>query len=48
MRESQPELRQWRCTNCGKLLAKIRILDGKIEIKCRCGTVNTTEKKPRK
>lgn len=37
-----------RCINCGRLLAKIKLVESfaKIEIKCprgRCGTVNTFE-----
>lgn len=34
----------FRCKNCGRLLAKEHIITGKFEIKCnRCGTFNTFE-----
>lgn len=36
-----------KCNNCGKLIGKIEY--GKVEIKCKCGTVNqinVTQVKP--
>ncbi len=32
-----------RCTSCKKILGKGVINDGKIEIKCKCGTLNTIQ-----
>ena len=47
------ELGDFRCNCCGKLLAKINIKHGKIEIKCtgifrgeKCNTINTYAKEP--
>ena len=31
------------CVNCGKKLAEANISEGKLAIKCKCGTVNTIE-----
>ena len=36
--------REWRCFRCGALLAKDKILLGRIEIKCRkCNALNVLE-----
>jgi len=37
------KLTEKRCSNCNLLLAKASIKIGKVEIKCRCGTMNTFE-----
>lgn len=29
------------CNNCGKKLAEIKLKDGTVSIKCKCGTINT-------
>lgn len=39
------ELQQWRCVKCQKLLAKLLLTEGKIEIKCACGTLNEVSAK---
>ena len=36
-----------KCSSCGKLLAKGHINDGELEIKCKCGTVNTIAREPK-
>lgn len=28
------------CSNCGKKLAEIKIKDGTVSVKCKCGTIN--------
>lgn len=33
------------CVGCGKKLAEAKIQEGKLEIKCKCGVVNTIESK---
>lgn len=34
-------MREWRCSNCGKLLARYEHTAGEIEIKCpRCREIN--------
>lgn len=33
------------CVECGRKLAKAKIQVGKLEIKCKCGVVNTIESK---
>jgi len=45
--EKATELRKWLCISCGKLLAKLNLIDGKIQIRCRCGTMNEISAKPR-
>jgi phage FluMu protein Com len=47
------ELWNFRCSCCGKLLAKINIVNGTIQIKCtgvfrgeKCNTLNTFFKEP--
>lgn len=30
-----------RCTNCNALLGKINLQQGIVELKCKCGTINT-------
>lgn len=36
---------EFRCSNikCKKLLAEMDVTDGKVEIKCKCGMVNTLQ-----
>lgn len=34
------------CNNCGKKLAELKIKEGVVEIKCKCGTINVQETKP--
>lgn len=36
------------CNNCGKKLAEIKIKDGVVSIKCKCGTLNVQETKTTK
>ncbi|MFA6252224.1 MAG: Com family DNA-binding transcriptional regulator [Candidatus Paceibacterota bacterium] len=37
-------LKEYRCSNCNKLLFKGNIAEGKIEIKCRgCKDINTIQ-----
>lgn len=31
------------CNNCGKKLAEIKVKDGIVSIKCKCGYLNTIE-----
>jgi len=38
-------LNSMTCNNCGKKLAEIRIKEGIVSIKCKCGTVNVQETK---
>jgi phage FluMu protein Com len=33
------------CNSCGKKLAEIKIKEGVVSIKCKCGTVNVQETK---
>lgn len=28
------------CVNCGKKLAEVKIKDGTVSVKCKCGTIN--------
>lgn len=35
-----------KCTNCGKKLGEAKIQDGELQIKCKCGTVNTVKVEP--
>ena len=41
-----PALNSMTCNNCGKKLAEIKVKDGVVSIKCKCGTVNVQETKP--
>jgi phage FluMu protein Com len=34
-------LETWRCAGCGRIVAKFADLKGRIEVKCRCGSMNT-------
>lgn len=34
------------CNNCGKKLAEIKVKDGIVSIKCKCGYLNIIEIKP--
>jgi len=34
------------CSNCGKKLGEVSMKDGKVAIKCKCGTLNVKESKP--
>lgn len=36
-----PVLNELKCSNCGKLLAKVVMQVGTVEVKCKCGTMNT-------
>lgn len=37
-----------RCTGCKKVLCNLEYLnDGKLEIKCKCGVINTIEALPK-
>lgn len=36
-----------KCSSCGKLIARGFINDGTVEIKCKCGVVNTVSKEPK-
>lgn len=38
--EAKP-LNEFRCTNCNKLVAKVELKIGTVQVKCVCGTVNT-------
>lgn len=38
---NQHPLNTMTCSNCGKKLAEVKMKDGVISIKCKCGTVNT-------
>jgi len=38
---SHVKLNELRCTNCGALIAKVSLQQGVIEVKCKCGTMNT-------
>jgi len=40
-----PALNSMTCNNCGKKLAEIKLKDGVVSIKCKCGTVNVQETK---
>lgn len=47
MPKREMALQEMRCTACGKLLAKIELIEGTVERKCTCGTMNTvTTRKP--
>lgn len=38
---TEERLREWRCYQCGRLLAKFKLTANSIvEIKCRCGAYN--------
>lgn len=37
------DLQDIRCSKCQKLLAEAKIEEGKLAIKCKCGTMNTIE-----
>lgn len=41
--EFSPPLNTMTCNNCGKKLAEIKIRDGVVSIKCKCGTVNVQQ-----
>ena len=34
-----------RCKNCGKKLGEVKMKEGVVAIKCKCGTVNVLETK---
>lgn len=36
-----------RCSNCRKIIGEGTLKDGKISIKCKCGTLNTIEAVPK-
>jgi phage FluMu protein Com len=38
-------LKDVKCSKCFNLLMKAIIVEGRIEIKCKCGTLNTIESK---
>lgn len=38
----------FKCIKCKKKLAEGDIADGKVSIKCKCGTLNTIEVRPKK
>ncbi len=44
--DNVPALNSMTCNNCGKKLAEIKVKEGTISIKCKCGVVNTFETKP--
>lgn len=35
-----PDLNTMICSNCGKKLAEIKIKEGTVSVKCKCGTLN--------
>lgn len=39
-----------RCSNpkCKKVIGSVELTDGKVSIKCKCGTTTTIEAKPHK
>ncbi len=39
-----PQLKDMKCIGCGKKLAEYRLEEGIIEVKCKCGTINTIRK----
>ena len=39
------KLNDVKCYKCFTLLCKAIIVEGRIEIKCKCGTINTIESK---
>ena len=40
-RGEQTKLAEWRCHQCGRILAKVQLASGTIiEIKCRCNALN--------
>lgn len=43
MSDVKHRLSEQRCSNCNALLAKASLQNGKVVIKCKCGTVNTFE-----
>lgn len=40
-----PVLVSMKCNNCGKKLAEVKLTEGVVSIKCKCGTVNVQETK---
>ena len=44
--DSTPALNPMTCNNCGKKLAEIKVKDGIVSIKCKCGYLNIFETKP--
>jgi phage FluMu protein Com len=43
--EKKVKLNDVKCSKCFNLLMKAIIVEGRIEIKCKCGTLNTIESK---
>ena len=41
-------LNNMSCSNCGRKLAEVKITEGVVSIKCKCGTVNVQESKTTK
>ncbi len=44
--EITPALNPMTCVNCGKKLAEIKVKDGVVSIKCKCGHINKFEIRP--
>lgn len=44
--DATPALNPMTCNNCGKKLAEIKVKDGIVSVKCKCGVVNVQETKP--
>jgi LSD1 subclass zinc finger protein len=34
-------LETWRCESCGRIVAKLHLTQGTVQVKCRCNAVNT-------
>lgn len=39
-------MQELKCTSCKKKLAEFNLVDGKLSVKCKCGTTNTIEAAP--
>lgn len=37
----------FRCSSCNKIIGKGNLSDGRIELKCKCGTVTAIEATPK-
>lgn len=38
--QGAPVLETWRCSGCGRIVAKHAQLKGTLQVKCKCGTMN--------
>lgn len=39
-----PQLQTWRCAGCGRIVAKLDVEHGRVEILCKCKTLNVLQK----